>query len=166
MVEAGLFVSRRIELLNGCVIEMLPEGPEHADLATDADELFARVARGRYRVRVAKPITIEATSSEPEPDIALVKPQSYRQRHPIPAEVFLIVEFAKSSLAKDTEEKRKVYAAAGIQDYWVVNLQLGEVLVYRQPVTGDYQSIEALRAGHIIPLVFPDVELDVATLLP
>lgn len=41
MIDAGLLVNRRVELLNGWVLEMAPEGPEHADLATDADEFFA-----------------------------------------------------------------------------------------------------------------------------
>ena len=166
MIETGLLVNRRVELLNGLVLKMAPEGPEHADLSTDADELFAAQAQGRYRVRVAKLITITATGSEPEPDIALVRRQAYRQGHPTPADVFLIIEFAQSSLTKDTEEKRQVYAAAGILDYWVVNLQDAELLVYRQPETEDYQSLERLQNGQISPLAFPDVEMLVTDLLP
>ena len=166
MIETGLFVNRRVELLNGLVLKMAPGGPEHADLSTDADELFAAQAQGRYRVRVAKPITITATGSEPEPDIALVRRQAYRQGHPTPADVFLIIEFAQSSLTKDTEEKRQVYAAAGIPDYWVVNLQDAELLVYRQPEAEDYQSLERLQNGQISPLAFPDIEMLVTDLLP
>ncbi|MGF1514348.1 MAG: Uma2 family endonuclease [Elainellaceae cyanobacterium] len=166
MIAAGLFVNRRVELLNGLVLEMAPEGPEHADLSTDADEFFAAQARGRYRVRVAKPITITETGSEPEPDIALVRRQAYRQQHPVPADVFLVIEFAQSSLAKDTEEKRQAYAAAGIQDYWVVDLRNAQVLVYRQPSAGDYQSEQSLRQGSIAPLAFPDVQVAVTDLLP
>ncbi|NER81345.1 MAG: Uma2 family endonuclease [Leptolyngbya sp. SIO1D8] len=166
MIDLGLFVNRRVELLDGLVIEMAPEGPEHADLSTDADEFFVAEARGRYRVRVAKPITIAETSSEPEPDIALVKRQAYRQRHPAPAEVFLIIEFAQSSLNKDTDEKRRAYAAAGISDYWVVNLRDAELLVYRQPMAGDYQSVQRFQTGKITPLAFADIEVAVADLLP
>ena len=166
MIDAGLFVNRQVELLNGLVLEMAPEGPEHADLSTDADELFVAQSQGRYRVRVAKPITIAATGSEPEPDIALVQSQAYRQGHPTPAEVYLVIEFAKSSLKKDTDEKRRTYAAAGITDYWVVNLRKGELLVYRQPLAGDYQSQQRLQTGQISPLAFPDIEISVRTLLP
>ncbi|MEO0406786.1 MAG: Uma2 family endonuclease [Cyanobacteria bacterium P01_A01_bin.135] len=166
MITAGLFVDRRVELLNGLVLEMAPEGPEHADLSTDADEFFAAQAQGRYRVRVAKPITIAETGSEPEPDIALVRRQAYRRRHPSPTEVFLVIEFAQSSLTKDTEEKRLAYAAAEIQDYWVVDLKNAQVLIYRQPKAGDYQSVRSRQEGKIAPLAFPDLQMAVADLLP
>ena len=165
MIDAGLLVDRRVELLNGWILEMAPEGPEHADLSTDSDEFFTAQAEGRYRVRIAKPITIVETGSEPEPDIALVKRQSYRQRHPTPAEVYLIIEFSNTSLEKDTEEKRRAYAAAGIADYWVANLRQDELIVYRQPIEGDYRSVQRLRQGQVSPLVFPDIAVEVQALL-
>lgn len=165
MIDMGLLSDRRVELLNGLVLEMAPEGPDHADLSTDADELFAAQAQGRYRVRVAKPITIAETGSEPEPDIALVRRQAYRQGHPVPADVFLIIEFANSSLEKDTEEKRQAYAAAGIADYWVANLKDGELIVYREPQSGDFQLEERFRDGMIAPLAFPDIAIEVQALL-
>ena len=165
MIDAGLFVDRQVELLNGWVLEMAPEGPDHADLSTDADEFFSAQAQGRYRVRIAKPITIADTGSEPEPDIALVKRQSYRQGHPTPTEVYLIIEFSNTSLEKDTEEKRRAYAAAGIADYWVANLRDKELIVYRQPTEGDYQSLQRLRQGQVSPLAFPDITVEVKTLL-
>lgn len=130
MIAVGLLGDRRVELLNGLILEMAPEGPDHADLSTGAAELFIMRSRGRYQVRDAKPITIAETGSEPEPDIALVRRRAYRQGHPTPADVFLLIEFTNSSLEKDTEEKRQVYATAGIADYWVANLKQGELIVY------------------------------------
>jgi len=165
MIETGLLVDRRVELLNGLVVELAPEGPEHADLSTDASEFFVTRSRGRYQVRDAKPITIAETGSEPEPDIALVRRQAYRQGHPTPADVFLIIEFANSSLEKDTDEKRHAYAAAGIADYWVANLRDGELIVYREPQGDDYRLEQRLRDGTIAPLAFPDVEIEVQALL-
>ena len=166
MIEAGLLVERRVELLNGLIVEMSPEGPDHADLSTDALEHFMSAANGRYRVRPAKPITITDNNSEPEPDIALVKPQSYRKSHPTPDDVYLIIEFSRTSLTKDTEDKRQTYAAAGITDYWVVNLREGYLIMYRNPSGGDYQSEQRLTSGTVSPLAFPDLTLDVETLLP
>ncbi|WP_439342033.1 Uma2 family endonuclease [Vacuolonema iberomarrocanum] len=78
----------------------------------------------------------------------------------------MIIEFAQSSLTKDTEEKHQVYATAGIPDYWVVNLQDAELLVYHQPEVEDYQSLERLQNGQILPLAFPDIEILVTDLLP
>lgn len=165
MITAGLLLDRQVELLNGLVVEMSPEGPDHADLSNDVLEFFMAAAKGRYRVRPAKPITIPQNNSEPEPDLALVKSQSYRQAHPIPGDVFLVIEFSNTSLAKDTEDKRRTYAAAGIQDYWVVNLRDRQLLIYRDPANDDYHCQQQLQAGTVSPLAFPDILLQVQMLL-
>ncbi|NJP22153.1 MAG: Uma2 family endonuclease [Hydrococcus sp. CRU_1_1] len=165
MIETGLLVNRHVELLNGLIVEMPPEGPDHADTSTDALERLISVANGRYRVRPSKPITIPSSDSEPEPDIALVKPKAYRQSHPLPEDVYLVIEFSNSSLAKDTSEKRRTYATALIQEYWVVNLPKRELIIYRQPANGDYQSQQRLTTGSLSPLAFPDVVVDIGTLL-
>lgn len=117
MLRAGLFESRPIELLNGLIIEMPPEGPEHADASTRLMPQLWSVARGRYQVRAAKPISIPPTDSEPEPDIALVRDRSYKSAHPQPEDIFLVIEFSNTSLAEDTEDKSLVYAQAGIEKY-------------------------------------------------
>ncbi|MBZ8178736.1 Uma2 family endonuclease [Oscillatoria salina] len=165
MIETGLLVSRRVELLKGLIVEMSPEGPAHAEKSTDTMELSIGAAQGRYRVRAAKPITIEESNSEPEPHLALVKPQSYLRSHPSPADVYLIIEFANSSLAKDTEEKRLVYAIAEINDYWVVDLISRQLIIYRHPNNGDYTSEQRLTSGSVSLLAFPDVSLPVTRLL-
>ena len=165
MIETGLLQDRRVELLNGLVIEMAPEGPEHAECSTLLDTLFGNASGGRYRVREGKPISLATSNSEPEPDIALVRDKSYRQAHPTPADIFLVVEFSQSSLVKDTEAKRLVYAAAGIEDYWVVNLRDRQVIVYRKPQGGDYKLQETVSAGELTPLAFPDVTVRVNRLL-
>jgi Uma2 family endonuclease len=165
MIDSGLFLNRPVELLNGLIVEMPPEGPDHADLSTNALEFFMAAANGRYRVRPAKPITIPLNNSEPEPDIALVKPQPYRQSHPTADDVFLIIEFSNTSLAKDTDDKRYTYASAGIQDYWVVNLRDRQLIVYRNPFDDDYTSEQRLKAGTLSPLAFPDIILTVQMLL-
>lgn len=65
MIDTAVLVNRRVELLNGLIVEMPPEGPDHADLSTDAIELFMSAAKGKYRVRPSKPITIADSNSEP-----------------------------------------------------------------------------------------------------
>ncbi|NER85446.1 MAG: Uma2 family endonuclease [Leptolyngbya sp. SIO1D8] len=165
MIAAGLLKDQQIELLNGLVVEMAPEGPEHADCSTLLMPQLWRMANGRYQVRVGKPISIPSSDSEPEPDIALVRDQSYRKGHPTPKDVFLVIEFSQSSLAKDTEDKRLVYAQAGIEDYWVINLRDRCAIVYRKPSNGDYQSEQKVFSGDLSPLAFPDVMIDVNRLL-
>jgi Uma2 family endonuclease len=165
MLEAGLFEGRPIELLNGLIVEMPPEGPEHADTSTLLMPQLWGAANGRYQVRAAKPISIPPNDSEPEPDIALVRDRSYRKAHPHPEDIFLVIEFSQTSLEKDTEDKRLVYAQAGIADYWVVNLRDRCVILYRDPSEGDYQSEQTVYSGDLAPLAFPDVTININRLL-
>ena len=161
MVQIGLFAGRPIELLNGLIVEMPPEGPEHADASTRLMPELWSAAQGRYQVRAAKPISIPPNESEPEPDLALVRDRSYKTAHPQPEDIFLVIEFSNTSLAKDTEDKPLVYAQAEIEDYWVVNLRDRCVILYRHPVGGRYQTEQTFFSGAISPLAFPDVSINV-----
>ncbi len=110
---------------------------------------------------------ITLQDSEPEPDIAIVRlPESaYSDRHPGPDDTLVLVEVAKTSLKKDLEIKTTVYAAVGIQDYWVINLTAREISVFRSPRDGRYTFEETFREGTITPLTFPDVQVSVERLL-
>ncbi len=167
IIEAGVLLDRQVEFLNGEVIEMPPEGPEHAYRSTTSADLLRRKLGDRAWVRDAKPITLLGTASEPEPDIAVVEAlgEVYVTRHPYPENVYLLIEYAYSSLAKDTDAKRKLYARSGIQDYWVINLKDRHVIVYRNPQNEDYQSVEMLTQGAIVLLAFPDVEISINSIL-
>jgi Uma2 family endonuclease len=168
MIEGGVLIDRHVELLNGAIVEMPPEGVDHAQSSTDARDVFYDKLRGRALVRDAKPITLPDQGSEPEPDLAIVAPQRevYKTlHHPYPEEIFLLVEYSSTSLAKDRELKRQLYAQAGIQEYWIVNLEDREVIIYRNPAEGDYQSVTTVRSGAITLLAFPDVAIGVNELL-
>ena len=166
MLEAGLLESRHVELLNGEIIEMPPEGPEHAYLGDEIGKYLSGLLGVRARVREGRPVTLP-NDSEPEPDLAIVRPlgQIYRQRHPGTEDIFWLVKFSNSSLAKDLDAKRKVYAAALIQDYWVVDLKQRQIKVFREPVEGNYRSESTFTTGEIRPLAFLDVRVSVRRLL-
>ena len=59
------------------------------------------------------------------------KGREYREHHPYPENIFLLIEYANSSLEKDLEIKPKIYAEAGISEYWVVNLKRFNLVVFR-----------------------------------
>ena len=168
MIDAGLFVDRQVELLYGQVVEMPPEGPLHADLNRDLGDWFRNRLGQRARVSEGKPITLD-DGSEPQPDIAIVRRRSYREGHPRPNDVFLLIELANTSLEKDTEEKAQAYAAASILEYWVINLRNREtcpsLMVYRDPEESGYLSEQTLTSGSIAPLAFPDIVLELTQLL-
>ncbi len=160
LIEAGELEDQPVELLNGMLVEMSPEGSDHAQQSSDvADYLRDRLGK-RAKIRDGHPVTLP-NQSEPEPDIAVVQPlgREYRSHHPYPRNIFWLIEYANTSLSKDLQEKRQLYAAAGIPEYWVVNLRQQTLIVFRDPQAGDYQDQQELNSGAIAPLAFPDVSL-------
>jgi Uma2 family endonuclease len=167
MIESGVLDDSRVELLSGEIVEMPSEGPDHAYCNTEAADLLRTALVGRAKIRDAKPITLPEHASEPAPDVAVVEPLArvYAKRHPYPENIYLLVEYSYASLAKDKKLKRKLYAKAGILEYWIVNLKDRQVIVHRDPQSGDYQSVQTLTSGTISLLAFPDVTIDINQLL-
>ncbi len=91
--------------------------------------------------------------------------REYLQHHPYPDHIFWLIEFSNTSLSKDLDDKRKAYAAANVQEYWVVNLITQRLMIFRHPANGDYQTATNATTGDISPLAFPDVMLSVPRLL-
>jgi Uma2 family endonuclease len=166
MVDAGVWDDRHVELLNGIVVEMPPEGTPHASKRTTTQEYLTRLLGDRAQIRVGAPITL-LNGSEPEPDIAIVQrvPDHYLSHHPYPENIFWVMEYSDTSLSKDLGVKADIYAAAGIPEYWVNNLKESKLIVFRDPVNGKYQSQQELTSGSISPFAFPDVAIDVTQLL-
>jgi Uma2 family endonuclease len=170
MIECGVLDDCHVELLNGAIVEMAPEGEPHADLNTETRDYLIALLGTTVQVRDAKPVSLPATAtyraSEPEPDIAVVQrlPGGYREHHPYPENIFLIIEYSYSTLQKDLEVKAATYAAAGIVEYWVVNLRDRQLVVMRDPIDGKYQSQVTLTQGVVYPVAFPAVAIDVPRL--
>ena len=166
MIQVGLLDDRRVELLNGEIVEMSPEGEPHAYYCTATKDYLTKLLGNRATIREAKPITIPTSYSEPEPDLAIVQPlgREYLQHHPYPDNIFWLIEFSNSSLAKDLEVKRQTYAEGNIREYWVRDLLNQQLIVFREPMEGDYASRLSLTSGNISPLAFPDVAVAVERL--
>jgi Uma2 family endonuclease len=167
MIDSGVLDDERVELLNGVIVEMPSEGPPHAAGSSRTTEYLKDRLGNQVHIREGHPITIPSSNSEPEPDIAIVErsPDFYLQHHPYPENIFWLIEYSDTSLKKDLDPKAKTYAAAGISEYWVVNLQTRELVVMRDPVEGEYRSQMILTEGVIYPLAFPEVAIAVSRLL-
>ncbi len=165
MIEAGILGDRRVELLEGEIVEISPEGPTHAFYGEEIADYLRSCLGEKALVREARPITL--SDSEPEPDIAVVKPPRirYRDRHPGPDDIFLLIEVSQSTQAYDLGDKQKAYAAAGIQEYWVVDLKAKQMTVFRQPARTSYLSRLEVRMGAIAPLAFPAVKMSIEKVL-
>jgi Uma2 family endonuclease len=172
MIEAGVFDStepQHIELIHGELREMTPIGSSHLS-AMDAllNHWAVRLPPPKgVLLRIQSPLGFAMQQSAPEPDMAWIAERDYSQRRPGANDVFLLIEIAESSLAYDRGEKSDLYAAAGIKDYWIVNLLNKCVEVRREPRDGRYQSVESFAAGaEVAPLAFPELTLPVCLLFP
>ncbi len=166
MIAAGILCDRQVELLKGEIVEMSPSGEPHAYSSDEAGEYLSELLAKRAKIRQAKPITLP-NDSEPEPDIAVVQRlgRVYREHHPYPENIFWLIEYSNSSLEKDLERKSKIYAEAGIREYWVVNLKTSHLVVFREPLNGDYATKFTLNTGTIKPLAFDDIDVSVEQIL-
>lgn len=170
MVADGAFDTlrdRRIELIHGELREMTPPGPDHSETISRLSDwsIEARL-KNLIKLRTENPVSIPEQDSAPQPDVAWVKVRDYRDRHPVATEVLLLIEVADSSLESDCGEKALLYAAAGIQDYWVVSLPERLVHVFRTPQGGAYSYHTTANFGdNLQPLAFPQFSLSVSELL-
>lgn len=164
MVELGFFSDERVELLDGMLVAMSPQGARHATVVRRLNMLLTPALVGRAEVQVQAPIAA-SDLSEPEPDIAVVPAGDYLKDHPHQA--LLIIEVADSSLRKDRLVKLRVYAQARVPEYWIVDLENDLVHVHRQPSDAGYLQTASHGPGiEISPLAFADVVVSTDLLLP
>jgi Uma2 family endonuclease len=166
MVDAGVLTpDDRVELIDGYIVPMSPQNSRHATSVEMTRRALASACPSSMLVRAQFPLAL-GSASEPEPDLAVVPGSinDYVDQHP--SEALLVVEVADSSLAKDREQKRLLYAQHGIPEYWIVNLVNGHLEVYRDPAAGDYKSKTTLERSDTVTLLFADAALAVADLIP
>ncbi|MGA1621959.1 MAG: Uma2 family endonuclease [Synechocystis sp.] len=164
MAEVGILgADERVELIAGQIIEKIPKGPVHSALCKRIEKLLEKRLADQGLVRLQDPIRLNRYS-EPEPDLAVVHPSPnfYADRHPVPDDVYLIIEIADTSVERDLGSKANLYASAGIVDYWVLNIALQQLHVFRSPQGNSYQSQLILKGDQRIALLaFPDCVISV-----
>jgi Uma2 family endonuclease len=162
-VEQGLFRDERIELLQGVLVEMSPQGTRHAATIQRLTAKLVALLVGRADVRIKLPLAV-TPDSLPEPDVAVVASGDYDRAHPTTA--FLVIEVAESSLNKDRLVKAALYATAAVQEYWIVDVVAGVIEIHTDPISGRYTREIPARPGDILRLrAFADVEIQVADIL-
>jgi Uma2 family endonuclease len=167
MVDAGILAEDdRVELLEGKIIRMRPIRSRHAACVLRLNTVLNQQAAGTALVNVQNPIQLDEYS-EPEPDIALLRPRTdfYRHAHPTPADVLLVVEVADTTDVSDRTTKIPMYARAGIVEVWLVRLGKGVIEVYTDPTNGQYRTLRQLVSGQrLTALYIPSITIDVTTL--
>ncbi|MEO0948785.1 MAG: Uma2 family endonuclease [Cyanobacteria bacterium J06641_5] len=161
LIASGALDAKPVELLRGNIVDMSPEGPLHSNCIRRSANEIRQQLTSSLEVSEAHPITLE--DSEPEPDIAIILAKDYDECHPNAADVRLVIEFARSSLEKDLEEKRLVYAQANIPEYWVINLTDRRIIIFHSPEDGDYSARSESKSGIITSKVIPSISVAIAT---
>jgi Uma2 family endonuclease len=176
LIALGLLEGKHVELIQGEILIMALMGEPHA--LTIMQLKYALLPHFNLgtgvHLRIQMPLALPALTSEPEPDIAIVVIDTPTNEAGRPTSASLIIEVAESSLAYDRDRKGPLYAAAGIQEYWLVNLPERCVEVYRQCMPDAasfsgwrYQERQRLRdSDQVAPLVATAVVIAVDALLP
>ena len=171
--EAGRFAEDdNFELLEGWIVEKMPKNPPHDSRVTWVQSVLQRKLPPDWHCR--NQCSLETLDSVPEPDLAIVRGGILddADRHPTGSETALVIEVADTSLATD-REKRRLYARAGIREYWIINLVDSLVEVFRDPVgagrDADYTNEQAFSPNESLTFSIPGApshEILVAELVP
>jgi len=152
MAQAGILAEDdRVELIDGEIVEMPAIGSRHAACVDRLTRVFSLRVGDHAVVRVQNPIWL-GSRSEPQPDLALLRPRAdfYASAHPAAADVLLVIEVADVSLEYDRSVKVPLYAAAGIAEAWIVDLAGGVVEVYRRPGPRGYGDVGRVSRGDVL----------------
>lgn len=169
LVDAGVFgATDHVQLLDGFIVAEPPARPPQASMVGRVADALRRVVGERALINVQQPFEA-GPNSVPEPDVTVIPGtrDDYDTRHPDAA--WLVVEVADSSLPQDRLTKAPVYAAAGIPEYWIVNLRERCVEVHREPRRAEarFAVTTIARRGEAIELaVLPGARVRVDELFP
>lgn len=168
MATAGVLAAdERVELIDGQVQRLSPRGRRHVLATRRLFDFFVRTLEGRASVYKEDPHALAQLDSEPEPDVLVCSNPDVEAYGTPSTSPLLVIEVADSTLQRDLGPKARLYARAGIPEYWVVNLVDDVLVVFRSPVKGRYR----LRTEHdtsatISPTAWPDVSVVVGSVFP
>lgn len=152
----------RVELIDGELIDMAPIGQDHAGTVDALTHTLVLAFSGQAIVRVQNPLRLDRFS-EPQPDIAVLRPRSdfYRRGAPPgPPDVLLVIEVADTSLNYDRGVKLPLYARAGVAEVWIVDLRRRVMEAYREPTRDGYTKMATLGpADTVFPTLMPGIGL-------
>jgi Uma2 family endonuclease len=167
--SSGIWEQQKLELIDGELISKMGQNPPHVILLSRMFEWLLQTM-GPRRVYSNAPIDVapeDNPTNEPEPDIIVRErpPAGIRTPNPQPGELSLVVEISDSSLRFDLTVKARLYARAGIVEYWVLDVSGSRLIVHREPSPGGYRSVVAYsETEKVAPLASPQHELAIGEL--
>jgi Uma2 family endonuclease len=168
MAEAGILTADdRVELLEGEIVEMSPIGSHHAGQVKRLNAVFTTRLGPRAIVSVQDPVRL-SRHSEPQPDLALLRPREdfYRRSHPEPSDVLVLIEVMDTTVEVDRRVKVPLYARSVIPETWLVDVNADRIEMYRSPSADGYRDVRIARRGESLAIeALPDLVLSVDDLL-
>ena len=168
MAERGAFdPDERVELVGGQIFDMSPIGTLHARCVKFLNSFLSTRLGGKLIVSVQDPIMLDDLS-EPQPDIAVLafREDFYKEALPAAGDVRLIIEVADTSAEFDRGVKFQRYAAAGIPEAWLIDLNNDRVEVHFAPQASAYSRANIYQRGeNAVSRTIPEIELAVDNIL-
>ncbi|HZZ41987.1 MAG TPA: Uma2 family endonuclease [Tepidisphaeraceae bacterium] len=176
MSDAGIFDvlgRKRTELIDGRIVRMAPQKSRHMSSISAIARLLIESTTRKDDVVIQGTLYLPDCNSAPEPDFHLFDVPRQTPLHAKP-KPFLVIEVSDQTYRRDSGSKLRVYAQAGIEDYWIVNLQLQRVEIYRDPVAVSghekdwrYAAVTYREIGqNVMSLRRPEISFPVADMLP
>ncbi|MGL4419261.1 MAG: Uma2 family endonuclease [Gemmataceae bacterium] len=174
MVEKGILTKEdKVELLNGWITNKMTINPRHSYTVRLLTTFLFGQLPPLYQLQIQQPVQIQDRESQPEPDLCIFRGGlgDYVDSHIPVAAVALIIEVSGSSYPIDSKAKLSLYAAAGIPQYWIVNLAEERFEIYSDPESASarYRQRADFGRGTTVPVVLGGVslgQLAVDTILP
>jgi Uma2 family endonuclease len=150
MGEAGiLHEDDRVELIEGEIVEMTAIGTRHFSCVNGLTRLLVVSVGDEAIISVQNPVRLNEYT-EPQPDLAVIRPRDYRESLPEPDDVLLLIEVSDTTLPYDRGVKLPLYARAGIREVWIVDLPGETIERYTAPSANGYRCVEQMRRGQTL----------------
>ncbi|EAR21580.1 Uma2 family endonuclease [Nitrococcus mobilis] len=167
MGAAGIFrPTDRVELIEGEIIDMAPIGSAHAGIVALLNNRLVPAMAGQAIINVQNPVVL-GEHSEPQPDLSILKPRPdfYRNSHPTPADIMLLIEVAETSIDFDREIKLPLYARHDVPEVWLVDLRQKVLTMHRTPIEDMYrETLQPSDLTRVVSLKLPQAALDLSDL--
>lgn len=166
MAEAGiLHEDDRVELIEGELSEMTPVGARHANVVRKLNQILGQQVSDQFLVDVQNPVRLNE-NSEPEPDVAVIRPRDYRDSLPGPEDVLFLIEVSDTTLSYDRNVKLPLYARSGIPEVWIFDLT-GEIFERHTGPSDDiYRHLDRAKRGETLDsTTIPGLTFDVGAML-
>ncbi len=171
LAATGLLDMEPLELVEGELINKMGKNRFHVFIAGKLGDVLKKLF-GENFVQSEAPIDLspeDNPTSQPEPDVCVLNRslEEFLAQNPAPRDIVLVAEVSDSTLQFDRTTKARLYARAGIIEYWIFDVNSRQLIVHRSPVDGLYTAVAAYQEYEpIAPLAAPSAEFRATSVLP